>query len=81
MFCKNVNRFAVLKNHFMHISCTNSTADVSTVLLLKDNKILSGFSQTQQYIILFYLDDDMLLSLNHYQTNFAKLRIRYTLFK
>jgi len=77
MFCKSLNRVAVLKNHFLYISCTSSTADVSTVLLLKDNKILSGFSQTQQCIVLFYLDDDMFLSLNHHQVIFTKLRTRY----
>ena len=27
------------------------------VIKLKGNKIVSGISQTQQYIILFYLDD------------------------
>jgi len=27
------------------------------VVKLKDNKTVSGFSETQQYIILFYLDD------------------------
>ena len=31
---------------------------------LKDNKIISDFIQTQQYIILFYLDDDMFSSLD-----------------
>jgi hypothetical protein len=45
-------------------------------LYLKD-KIVSGFSQTQQYIILFYLDDDMSLSLDHRQTIFTELGIRY----
>jgi len=44
---------------------------------LKGKKIFSGFSQTQQYIILFYLDDDMFLSLDHFEANFTKLKIRY----
>ena len=44
---------------------------------LKDNKIFSGFSQTQPYIILFYLDDDMFRSIDHYQAIFTKLRIKY----
>ena len=42
---------------------------------LKDNQIFSGFSQTQQYIILFYLDDDMFRSLDHNQAIFTKIRI------
>jgi len=44
---------------------------------LKGNKIFSGFSQTQQYIILFYLDEDMFLSRDHFQAIFTKLKIRY----
>jgi len=44
---------------------------------LKDNKIVSSFSQTQQYIILFYLDDDMFRSTDHHQAIFTKLRIWY----
>ena len=42
---------------------------------LNNNKIVSGFSQTQQYIILFYPAGDMFQSLDH-QTVFTKLRIR-----
>jgi hypothetical protein len=34
---------------------------------LKDNKIVSGFSQTQHYVILLYFDDDMFWSLDHHQ--------------
>jgi hypothetical protein len=41
---------------------------------LKDNKIASGFSQTQQYIILFAVDDNV-RSLDHHQAIFAKFRI------
>ena len=54
---------------------------------LKDNKIVSGFPQTQQYIIILYLDGDMFQSLVHHQAIFTKVRIRYmqctacTLFK
>jgi len=34
---------------------------------LKGNKTIYGFSHTQQYIILFYLDDELFRSLgNHY---------------
>ena len=35
------------------------------------------FSQTQQYIILFYLDDDVFRSPDHHQGVFTQLRIRY----
>jgi len=42
---------------------------------LKDNKTVSGFSQTQQYTVLCYLD--MLRSLDHHQANFTELTIRY----
>ena len=38
-----------------------------------DNKIASGFIQTQQYIIVFYLDD-MFRSLDHHQAVFTKLK-------
>jgi len=42
---------------------------------VKDDKIVSEFSQTQQYIILIYLDDDMFRSLDHHQAIITKLRI------
>ena len=45
-------------------------------LKLKDN-LISGFSQTQQYVVVFYLDDDMFRSLDHHQAIITKLRIRY----
>jgi len=38
---------------------------------IKDNKIVYGFSQTQQYI-LFYLCLDMLRSIDHHQALCAK---------
>jgi hypothetical protein len=38
-----------------------------------DNKIVPVFIQTQQYIIVFYLDDDMFRSLDHHQAIFRKL--------
>jgi hypothetical protein len=41
------------------------------------NIIVSGFSQTQQYITLFYLDVNMFQSLNNHQATFTKLRKRY----
>jgi hypothetical protein len=44
---------------------------------LKHNTIVAGFSPTQKYIILFYLDDDMFRSLDHHKAIFTKLRIRY----
>jgi hypothetical protein len=40
---------------------------------LKDNKIVSGFSQTQQYIIVLYLDDNMFRSLDVLLSFNAKL--------
>ena len=40
---------------------------------LKDNKTVSGVTQTQQYIILFYLDD-MFRSLDHHQVIFTNLK-------
>jgi len=43
---------------------------------LKDNKIIFGFSKTKQYIILFFLNDDMFQPLNHHQTIFTKLGIK-----
>jgi len=48
-----------------------------SICYIKDNKIVSGFIWTQQYIILFYLDDDMFWSLDHQQAVFTNLRIRY----
>ena len=48
---------------------------------LKDKKIFSRFSQTQQYIILLYLDDDMFRSLDHHRAIFAILRIKYMQYK
>jgi len=45
---------------------------------LKDNNILSGFSHTKQYIILFCLDDDMFRPLDRHQAIFTKLTIRHT---
>jgi len=44
---------------------------------LKDNKVVSGFSQTQHYIILLYLDGGLLRSLDRHQAIFRKFRIRY----
>jgi len=44
--------------------------------ILKDNKTISGFSQTQQYTVLCYLDD-MLRSLDRHQANFTELTVRY----
>jgi len=43
---------------------------------LKDNKVVSGFSQTQHYVILLYLDDGIFRSLDHHQAIFRKFRIR-----
>jgi len=40
---------------------------------LKDNKAFSGFSQTQQYIILFYVEDDVFRSLDYHQAIFTNL--------
>jgi hypothetical protein len=40
-----------------------------------DNKIISGLSQTQQYIIVLYLYDDTFRSLHHHQEIFTKHRI------
>ena len=42
---------------------------------LKDNQTVSCFSQTQQYVISFRLDDDMFLSLDQYQAIFTKLPV------
>jgi hypothetical protein len=42
----------------------------------KDNKTVTGFSQTQQFFILFYHDADMFRSLDCHQATFTKLRIR-----
>jgi hypothetical protein len=47
------------------------------LIKLEDNKTVSGVSQTQQYIVLLYLDDDMLRSLDRHQAIFTKLRISY----
>jgi hypothetical protein len=44
---------------------------------LKHNKTVSGFSQTQQYFILFYHDADMFRSLGYHQTIFTKFILRY----
>ena len=44
---------------------------------LKDDTKVFGFSQTQHYIILFYLDDEMFWSLDHHKAIFTKLRKRY----
>jgi len=44
---------------------------------LKDNKKVSGFSQTQQYFILFYHDAYMFRSLGYHQAIFTKLSVRY----
>jgi len=44
---------------------------------LKDNKKVSGFSQTQQYCIVFYHDADIFRSLDYHQAIFTKLSIRY----
>jgi hypothetical protein len=54
-----------------------SVEDVTLFIKLKDNKTVSGFSQTQQYFILFYLDVDMFRSLDYHQAIFTKLRKRY----
>jgi len=43
---------------------------------LQDNRIVYDFYQIQQYIILFFLNDDMFRSLNHHQVIFTKLRIK-----
>ena len=40
---------------------------------LKDNIIVSGFSQIQQYIILFYLEDDVFRSLDFHQAIYTNL--------
>ena len=43
---------------------------------LNDNKILSGFSQTQQCILIYFYLDDMFRSIDHHQAIFTKPRIR-----
>ena len=48
-----------------------------TLFVLKYKKIVSGFSQTQQFIILFCLEDDMFRSLDHLQAIVTKLRVSY----
>jgi len=49
-------------------------ACLCVILKLKDNKIVSGLSQTHS-MFYFYLDD-MLRSIDHHQVIFTKLRIR-----
>jgi hypothetical protein len=44
---------------------------------LKDNKMVSGFNQTQQYIILLYFVDVMFQSRDQQQKILAKRRIEY----
>jgi len=41
----------------------------------KDNKMVSGFSQTQQYAVMLFCLHCKLLSIDHHQTNPTKLRI------
>jgi len=49
---------------------------------IKDNNIVPGFSQTQQYIyFLYFYVDDMLRSADLHQATFRKLRIRYMQYK
>jgi hypothetical protein len=39
----------------------------------KDNKIVSDFSQTQQYILFYFYLDDMFHSTDHHQTSLQNL--------
>jgi len=43
---------------------------------LKGNKIVSGFSETQQYILFYFYLDDMFHSIDHHQAIITTVRIR-----
>jgi hypothetical protein len=87
---KNLVRFGVLifekkkdyeiqktEEIFVFLQYQMTSTYISSIQInLKDNKIVSGFSQTQQYI-LFYVYLDMFRSTDHHQASFTKLRIRY----
>ena len=72
-----------VRNNVVKISVVTKQAELSRWILseilvgnyVKDNKIVSGFTQTQQYI-LFYFYLDIFRSLDHHQAIFTKLRIR-----
>jgi hypothetical protein len=46
----------------------------ATPCTLKENKIIPGFSQTQQYILLYCYLDGMFRSFDHHQVILVKLR-------
>ena len=56
---------------------TNLTKESSVQVLLKDNKAVSCFSQTQRYILFYIYLDDMFRSVDHHRAIFTKYRIRW----
>jgi len=53
-----------------------SAVVLTHMIRVKDNKIVSGFSQTQQYILFYFYLDDMFRSIGQHQAIFSNTRFR-----